>query len=245
MEALDALWRASASGRPFALVLLDARMPGIDGLAVAESILQSPELSPTRIILLTSDDLHGEVARYRELGIAAYAMKPVQQEELLEIIYRVLSRPGPIEAVGRRLGWGLGRGWAVRRRRRTGRHPRARLRILVAEDNLFNQQLVDHLLRRRGHDVVVARDGRKALDALDHSTFDLMLLDVQMPEYDGFQVIEVAPAARADHGRPPARHRADRPRDEGEIASAASRPAWTITCPSRSAPRSSSRSSIA
>ena len=91
LEALDALWRASASGRPFPLVVLDARMPGVDGPALAERILRSPELSPTRIILLTSDDLHGEVARFRELGIAAYAMKPVQQEELLEIIYRVLS----------------------------------------------------------------------------------------------------------------------------------------------------------
>jgi two-component system, sensor histidine kinase and response regulator len=97
LEALDALWRASASGRPFSLVVLDARMPGVDGPALAKRILQSPELSPTRIILLTSDDLHGEVARFRELGIAAYAMKPVQQEELLEIIYRVLSRPAQIE----------------------------------------------------------------------------------------------------------------------------------------------------
>ncbi len=67
----------------------------------------------------------------------------------------------------------------------------ARLRILLAEDNDFNQQLVEHLLRRRGHDVVVAPDGRKALEALDHGSFDLLLLDIQMPEFDGFQVIDV------------------------------------------------------
>ena len=97
LEAFDALWRASASGRPFPLVVLDARMPDIDGLVLAERILQSPELSQTRVVLLTSDDLHGEVTRFRELGIAAYTMKPVQQDELLEIIYRVLSRPEPIE----------------------------------------------------------------------------------------------------------------------------------------------------
>ena len=110
LEALDALWRASASGRPFPLVVLDARMPGIDGPALAERILQSPELAPTRIILLTSDDLHGEVARFRELGIAAYAMKPVQQEELLEIIYRVLSQPAPNERNDRPHGAALRRG---------------------------------------------------------------------------------------------------------------------------------------
>jgi two-component system sensor histidine kinase/response regulator len=75
-------------------VLLDVRMPGTDGLAVAESIRRNPELAASRIILLTSEVLHGDIARYRELGIAAYAMKPVPQDELLEIIYRVLSRPG-------------------------------------------------------------------------------------------------------------------------------------------------------
>jgi PAS domain S-box-containing protein len=189
LEALDALWRASAAGRPFPLVVLDARMPGVDGPALAELIRQSPELAPTRIILLTSDDLHGEVARFRELGIAAWAMKPVQQEELLEIIYRVLSRPAPNEAATDRMA----------RADREDEPPpiaaepaasAARLRVLLAEDNDFNQQLVDHLLRRRGHDVVVAPDGRKALDALEHGPFDLLLLDIQMPELDGFQVIE-------------------------------------------------------
>ena len=190
LEALDALWRASASGRPFPLVVLDARMPGIAGLALAEHIRQSPELSPTRIILLTSDDLHGEVARIRELGIAAYTMKPVQQEELLEIIYRVLSRPLPNEAATDRTARPDGEDEPPL----TPAEPAAtaaRLRILLAEDNDFNQQLIADLLRRRGHDVVVARDGRKALEALDHSSFDLLLLDIQMPELDGFQVIEV------------------------------------------------------
>ena len=187
LEAFDALWRASASGRPFPLVVLDARMPDIDGLVLAERILQSPELSQTRIVLLTSDDLHGEVVRFRELGIAAYTMKPVQQDELLEIIYRVLSRPEPIETPAALPACPSGGDEPPH----APAEPAAALRILLAEDNLFNQQLIDHLLRRRGHDVVVARDGRKALEALDHSSFDLMLLDIQMPELDGFQVIEV------------------------------------------------------
>jgi CheY-like chemotaxis protein len=186
LEAFDALWRASASGRPFPLVVLDARMPGIDGLVLAEHILQTPELSPTRIILLTSDDLHGEVARFRELGIAACAMKPVQQDELLEIIYRVLARPDPMETPAA-LPAGPSGGDAPPH---APAMPVAALRILLAEDNLFNQQLIDHLLRRRGHDVVIARDGREALEALDHGPFDLMLLDIQMPEFDGFQVVE-------------------------------------------------------
>ena len=97
---------------------------------------------------------------------------------------------GPDRGHRRGFAWGVGQGWAAA----VAAPPStsgARFRILLAEDNILNQQLVNHLLRRRGHDVVVARDGRKALEALDHSTFDLMLLDIQMPEFDGFQVIEL------------------------------------------------------
>ncbi|WP_406694444.1 PAS domain S-box protein [Singulisphaera sp. Ch08] len=180
LKALDALWRGVALGRPFSLVLLDARMPGTDGLALAARILQSPELSASRIILLTSEDLHGDIARYRALGIAAYTMKPVQQEELLEIIHRVLSRPTPAE---------LSTPTATAITTAPGESTR-RLRVLVAEDNPLNQELVEHLLRRRGHDVVVVGDGQAALATLDQDQFDLSLLDVHMPEFDGFQVIE-------------------------------------------------------
>jgi two-component system, sensor histidine kinase and response regulator len=189
LEALEALWRASASARPFPLVVLDARMPGIDGLVLAERILQTPELATTRIILLTSDDRHDEVRRFRKLGIAAYAMKPVQQEELLETVYRVLSRPAPNEAPADRQARPSG-GDAPPPLPAEPTAPATGLRILLAEDNEFNQQLVDHLLRRRGHEVVVAADGRSALEALEHGAFDLMLLDIQMPELDGFWVID-------------------------------------------------------
>jgi len=186
-KALDALWSAVSFGRPFALVLLDARMPGTDGLAVAESILRNPVLSQCHIILLTSDDLHGDIARYRELGIAACAMKPVPQEELLEIIYRVLSRPDPADVAVGRMDLIAA---AVETAATTAPSAR-RLHILAAEDNPFNQKLAEHLLRRKGHDVRVVSDGREALAVLEQDRFDLMLLDVHMPGYDGFQVIEV------------------------------------------------------
>jgi CheY-like chemotaxis protein len=161
-------------------------MPGPDGLAVAERIRRDPVLSGCRVILLTSEDPRGDLAHYRELEIAACAMKPVPQEELLETIHRVLSRPDSADvAVGR-----IDLIAAADSPAATPAPSARRLRILVAEDNPFNQQVVEHLLRRQGHDIRVASDGREALAALEQGGFDLMLLDVHMPGCDGFEVIE-------------------------------------------------------
>ena len=113
-------------------------------------------------------------------------MKPVPQEELLEIVYRVLSRPDSAEGAVDAMGLFA----AAALTAATTAAPVRRLRILVAEDNPFNQRLVEHLLGRRGHNVHVASDGREALAALEQDRFDLMLLDVHMPACDGFQVIE-------------------------------------------------------
>ena len=92
MAAMDALWHRAANGRPYALVLLDARMPDADGLTVAAMIRERAELAATRIVLLTSGERPGDPARARELRIDAQLLKPVQQDELLETIYRVMSR---------------------------------------------------------------------------------------------------------------------------------------------------------
>jgi two-component system sensor histidine kinase/response regulator len=185
--AMSALWRGVASKEPFALVLLDARMPGMDGLELAKEISQTPELSTCRIILLTSDDRPGDARRYRDLRISAVLMKPVQQEELLDNIYRVLSHGAH----------GTGVAEPVRvtssnsvQEPPTEIRPSRRLNVLVAEDNKFNQQVIQRMLERRGHTVRVVPNGNETLAALRQSAFDLLLLDVNMPEIDGFQVIQ-------------------------------------------------------
>jgi PAS domain S-box-containing protein len=177
LEALDALWRAAASGRGYGLVLLDARLNGGDGLALAAKVRQAPELSASRILLLTEDG-QDDVLGAGELGVAAFAAKPLQQQELLEAIGRALSGAGPGADVRRPA---LDRGAVPAGGRR--------LHVLLAEDNVVNQQVVEHLLRRQGHTLRVAEDGRAALAALEREAFDVMLLDVHMPEMDGFEVI--------------------------------------------------------
>jgi PAS domain S-box-containing protein len=191
LTALNVLWRAVALGRPYGLALLDRRMPGVDGLALAAEIAQSPQLAECPVILLTSEDRPEGVTRQRELGIAAVARKPLQEEELLESVLRVLSRSRRAQAR---------QGATTPRQDEASPCPRP-LRVLVAEDNALNQQVVGHLLARRGHNVQIARNGREALDVLERGGIDLLLLDVHMPELDGFRVIETLRRRERGTGR--------------------------------------------
>jgi signal transduction histidine kinase/CheY-like chemotaxis protein len=173
--ALTHLRLASEAGNPFPLVIVDADMPGMDGFALAERIKERPELEGTAIMMLTSAGQRGDAARCQHLGVAAYLTKPIQQTELLEAILSVL-------------GHGLQDGetpeLVTRHWLREGRRS---LRILLAEDNAVNQRLVVRLLEKRGDTVLVANTGREALAALEKEPFDIVLMDVQMPEMDGLE----------------------------------------------------------
>ena len=179
---MDALWHGVAQGRPYPLVLLDGRMPDIDGLALAAKIRQRKELSATRIILLTSGDRPGDLARARQLGISASLLKPLQQSELMETILWVMGHQGDPE--------GLPDSPAVMRPPAPEGLAGVPLRILAAEDNEFNRDLLEHMLARQGLSATMAVDGREALALLEREPFDLLLLDIHMPELDGFEVVE-------------------------------------------------------
>jgi signal transduction histidine kinase/DNA-binding response OmpR family regulator len=176
-EALTQLSAALESGEPYRLVLTDMHMPGMDGFALVERIRQRPELSTATIMMLTSAGHRGDTARCHELGVSAYLLKPIRQSELREAIARALGareQKGAIPLITRYSLQGA-------------REPLASLRILIAEDNLVNQRLVTRLLEKRGHSVVVAGNGREALEALEKESFDLVFMDVQMPVMDGFE----------------------------------------------------------
>jgi PAS domain S-box-containing protein len=176
-EALAQLSTARQQGEPYALILTDMHMPGMDGFALIEKIRARPELGAAVIMMLTSAGHRGDGARCQELGVSAYLLKPIRQSELREAIARVLgarTQDGAIPLVTR---YSL----------HDARDPATSLRVLVAEDNHVNQLLATRLLEKRGHLVVVTGNGREALAALEKNRYDLVLMDVQMPEMDGIQ----------------------------------------------------------
>jgi PAS domain S-box-containing protein len=197
LTALSTLWQGVSQGRPFSLVLLDNHMPGVDSMALAAEVCHCPELGACRIILLTTEDQPGSLTRQRAPGIAAVLRKPVRQEELLETIGRVLSESHP----GRPAEESAANDTTECEPAVVAPACSRPLRILLAEDNALNQQVVQHFLSRHGHTVQVAADGREALAALEQGAFDLLLLDVHMPEMDGFRVIEALRCREQATGR--------------------------------------------
>jgi two-component system sensor histidine kinase/response regulator len=174
LTALTALRRAKREGNKALLLLLDAQMPGMDGFSLMEKIRQDPELPTATVMMLTSGGQRGDAARCRELGISAYLTKPVRQWELREAILTVLGMEQRDDSMKLLT-------------RHTLRQTRRRLRVLLAEDNAINRELVVRLLSKRGHTVVVAANGKQAVAALEAQSFDVVLMDVQMPEMDGFE----------------------------------------------------------
>ena len=171
-SALQALEVAKSTGHPFPLILLDGQMPEMDGFTLAERIQKDPSLVGATIMMLTSAGQLGDAARCRELGISAYLVKPIRQGELLEGICNILNRTPEVKT-----------GLITRHTLREANH---RARILLAEDNMVNQTLAVRLLEKRGFTVTVANNGREAIAALEKAEFDAVLMDVQMPEMDGF-----------------------------------------------------------
>jgi signal transduction histidine kinase/DNA-binding response OmpR family regulator/sensor domain CHASE-containing protein len=178
-SALMALEQSKSVDAPLPLVLLDAHMPGMDGFALATRIKQNPSLAGATIVMLSSSDLMGDITRCRELGISVYLTKPITQSELWDAIMTALRLPHG-EPAPTSISIPPHFSEAVRP-----------LRILLAEDNPVNQTLATRMLEKRGHTVVTVADGRAALDVLARETFDLALMDVQMPVIDGLEVTAV------------------------------------------------------
>ncbi len=173
--ALEVLRKTAEDGNPFELVVLDAHMPGMDGLAVAQRILMEPRFGEAKIVLLTSAASRKEADRARALGVPACLTKPVGEKELLDTM-SLLLRPTQLAS-----------------HLQNGAAPRVvtpattqSLRLLVVEDNPVNSLVARRLLEKQNHRIQTATNGREALEKIESERFDCVLMDLQMPELDGF-----------------------------------------------------------
>jgi PAS domain S-box-containing protein len=171
-DAIQFLRQAHAAGEPYRLVVTDANMPDLDGFTLTERIKQDSDLGSTVIMMLTSGARPEDIARCEQLGIAAYILKPVKQSELLDAVMVAMGVTA-VEPPGQEAPPSV--------------PPLGPLRILLAEDSLVNQKLAVGLLQREGHTVTVANNGKEAVVAVESQYFDLVLMDVQMPEMDGLE----------------------------------------------------------
>jgi two-component system sensor kinase len=172
--ALTQLNNRLSRGVPFPLALVDVMMPDMDGFMLAERIRENPGLHGCTLIMLSSAGQTESSARCEKLGIARYLIKPVKQSDLRQTILRVLSNSAEPSASSPPTTPKI-------------IEPRRCLKILLADDGLVNQRVARGLLERYGHQVVVANNGREAVEATERDRFDLVLMDVQMPEMDGFE----------------------------------------------------------
>jgi CheY-like chemotaxis protein len=171
---LAAIRAAGHEHAPYDLVVLDAQMPQLDGFELAAAVRRDPTITTTRLLMLTSAGQRGDGQRCRELGIHGYLSKPASRSDLIEAVRAVLGSPSVVDVVTRH----------------SIAESRKRLRILLAEDNPVNQEVAASMLRKRGHDVDVVADGRAAVEAATRKRYDLVLMDIQMPDMDGFEATQ-------------------------------------------------------
>ncbi|MEQ1855698.1 MAG: response regulator [Longimicrobiales bacterium] len=187
-EALAALGAAHGRGEPFDMTILDVHMPGMDGFEVARQIRADARFDDLVLVTITSAGRPGDGALCEQLGISSYLLKPITPTELRDAIQLTLAReheePSQANLVTRH---SLREAWES-------------LRVLLAEDNQVNQRLAVAVLERLGHQVQVAKNGREALDLLDKFSFDLVLMDVQMPEMGGVEATQAIRKREAERG---------------------------------------------
>ena len=170
-SGLAELSRAASEGNAYRLLLLDEQMPGMDGMEVLDRIRRNPALQSVVIMMLTSSDQAKSTARCRQMGVEAYLTKPVSASDLLASIRLAIGVHTPASRVTTAAA-GISASSLS-------------LRILLAEDNLVNQKVATGMLARMGHRITLARNGLEALEQWRQNDFDLILMDVQMPEMNG------------------------------------------------------------
>ncbi|RPI74519.1 MAG: response regulator, partial [Desulfobacteraceae bacterium] len=178
-EGLKQLHQAFKENNPFDLVLVEQRMPDLDGETLSRAIKSHPDLKTTRLILLTAAGLRGDAQRAQEIGLSAYLTKPIRRSSLLDCLLMTLRDRGPQRPDSQK---------PIRvTRLALSERMKHNIRILLAEDNTINQKLALRLLGKHGYYADAVANGREAVEALCKIPYHLVLMDVQMPEMDGLE----------------------------------------------------------
>jgi signal transduction histidine kinase/CheY-like chemotaxis protein/HAMP domain-containing protein len=177
--ALTVMTEAGQAGRPFEIALIDHQMPDCDGAELGRRINADPHLNSARLVLLTSSGQHGEEQHFAALGFAGFLLKPVAQRDLVDCLQMVLA--------GKAEDWHTQTQSIVNRHHLGARRGRETRRILLAEDNLVNEKVACRTLEKLGYRVDAVRNGRAAVTAWETGRYDLILMDCQMPELDGYE----------------------------------------------------------
>jgi CheY-like chemotaxis protein len=181
-RALELL-RAAAQHEPYDIVLMDMDMPGITGFELARTIKGDPSIAAVPLVLMTSFGQRGDGQVAREIGIAAYLTKPVRESQLFDCLVTVLDRSGVVSTQSNAATPAK----LVTRYALKERETMARKLILVAEDNIVNQLVAARQLEKMGYRADVVANGLEAVEALTRIPYDLVLMDCQMPEMDGYE----------------------------------------------------------
>ena len=187
--ALIELRRAVNKGEPYRLAVLDMQMPGMDGETLGRLIKADPDIAPTEMVMMTSLGQRGDAKRFEEAGFAGYLVKPVRQRQMLDVISLALDRRT------------AGASPKIITQHSAAKFRVSRARILVAEDNAVNQLVALKILEKLGYHADVAATGKEALAALSNIPYDLVLMDCQMPEMDGFESTLAIRRGEAGEGR--------------------------------------------
>jgi len=177
-QALEELSRALIDKDPFEIAIIDMQMPGIDGETVGKKIKQDPDLKNTILVLMTSMGQRGDSKRLEKIGFAAYLTKPIRQSKLYDCLATV---------TGMQKETTKDRSTKIITRHSLAEDRKQKVRILLAEDNMINQKVALNILKKLGYSADAVANGEEAVKALEMIPYDIVLMDCQMPEMDGYE----------------------------------------------------------
>jgi len=189
VEALNKLHQAKIDGNPFDIVILDMQMPGMDGETLGRKIKEDPTLSDTILVMLTSVGKRGDAARLHKIGFAAYLTKPIKQSQLYDCLATIINK---------KLTTTKHQSETIVTKHSIDDNSKHKIRILLAEDNLINQKVALKILEKLGYRADAVANGKEVIEALKNKHYDVVLMDVQMPEMDGFKAAKVIRDVKSD-----------------------------------------------